>query len=328
MAYYDEIKAKFSKSDEYVLYPDISKATLRLELSNICNHQCIFCLHNKMKQIRRQGEMKEELVYRLIKEYAEEGGQKIGLFMNGEPFISRNLPQYIKFCKESGIGYVFITTNGALANEENLKAVFDSGLDSIKFSINAGSRTTYQKVHGKDDFDKVFQNLKFAHEYRCKSNLNYKILASCVVTDEVLDELSAIHENIRPFVDDFVYFHAQNFSGESNREQAGLNTEFHTENAKDFVFERPIPCYYPFTHIAISYEGFLTVCNEDALNKMAMIDLNHTSMKDAWYSDKMIEVRKKHLEGQVEGIQCYNCSHGTDDEILPLNLELYQRGCL
>lgn len=248
--------------------------------------------------------------------------------MNGEPFVSKKLPEYIKFCKEKGIEYVFITTNGALANEESLKAVFDNGLDSIKFSINAGSKETYERVHGKNDFDKVFRNLKFSFEYRKQQNLNYRILSSCVVTDEVLDELPNIYENVKPYVDDFVYFHAQNFSGESNHNQAGLKTKFHTENARDFVFERPIPCYYPFTHIAVSYEGFLTVCNEDALNKMAIIDLNHTKMKDAWYSDEMVEIRKKHLNKRVESIQCHNCSRGTQDKILPLNQGLYQQGCL
>lgn len=76
MSYYDDIKSKFKNTEEYSLYPSFSKATLRLELSNICNHNCIFCLHNHMKLVRKQGEMEEKLVYRLIAEFSEEGGKK------------------------------------------------------------------------------------------------------------------------------------------------------------------------------------------------------------------------------------------------------------
>ena len=93
------------------------------------------------------------------------------------------------------------------------------------------------------------------------------------------------------------------------------------------MFERPIPCYYPFTHIAISFEGFLTVCNEDALNKMAVLDINNMTLKDAWYSQEMKEIRKKHLQKNVNDLQCYNCSNGTNIDIPALNEQLFQQ-CL
>ena len=46
-----------------------------------------------------------------------------------------------------------MTSNGALATPEKIRAVIDAGLDSIKFSINAPERKMYAFIHGKDDFD-------------------------------------------------------------------------------------------------------------------------------------------------------------------------------
>lgn len=330
MAYYDDIKAKFENEDKYSLYPSFGDATLRVELSNICNHECIFCLHNKMKTIRKQGEIDSELFYRIVKECAQEGVKKAGLFMNGEPFVTRKLPEYIKYCKSTGIEYVFITTNGALVTKESFREVVNAGLDSIKFSVNAGTRESYKKVHGRDDFDKVMDIIRYAYEYRKESGLEYRILSSCVVTDDVVSEMESLKSLLEPYVDDFVFFHAMRFSGESELSQAGLNTKFEGlgDGAKDFVFEKPIPCYYPFTHINISYEGFLTLCNEDALNKNAIADLNTCSVKEAWYGNKMVEIRRKHLEKKIDGIQCFNCRYDQELDIAPLDLDLYERSCI
>lgn len=126
---------------------DYSNVELRLELSNICNHKCLFCpnyLHN-----RRPCSMDKELAYRIIKECAQLGVEKIGLFMNGEPFVTDNLHEYISFAKHCGIEYVYITTIGFLASINKMKKCIDAGLDSIKISINAGNSNPYQIVHGK-----------------------------------------------------------------------------------------------------------------------------------------------------------------------------------
>ena len=42
----------------------------------------------------------------------------------------------------------------------------DAGLDSIKFSINAGSRATYALIHGKDDFERVSEHLAWISDWR------------------------------------------------------------------------------------------------------------------------------------------------------------------
>ena len=47
-----------------------------------------------------------------------------------------------------------------------MKIAIDNGLDSIKFSIHGGTKDTYKKIHGKDDFDRVIKNLIWVDEYR------------------------------------------------------------------------------------------------------------------------------------------------------------------
>ncbi|RAZ93288.1 radical SAM protein, partial [Klebsiella oxytoca] len=77
--------------------------------------------------------------------------------------------------KDIGYTYVYLTSNGALATPERIRAVVDAGLDSIKFSINAPERKLYEFIHGQDDFDKVFDHLVYLNQYRKESGRNFKI---------------------------------------------------------------------------------------------------------------------------------------------------------
>lgn len=205
MTYINNIKNKWNHNQlENDLKPQLGEGVeLRLELSNICNHACLFCPHRKMKRERR--EMDEVLVKNLMQQGSEVGIKKIGLFIYGEPFASKQLPEYIAFAKLLGYEYVYITTNGALATEERLKAVIDAGVDSIKFSINGGSRESYQLVHQRDDYDKVLKHLKYAYNYRRENGNQFKILSSCVVTKYMGSEIEKHQQNIQPYVDELVF---------------------------------------------------------------------------------------------------------------------------
>ncbi|MDR2440199.1 MAG: radical SAM protein, partial [Planctomycetaceae bacterium] len=140
---------------------------LMLELTNICNHRCIFCSNSKMT--RPRGIIKTSLALRLLSEAAEFGVKELSLVATGEPFAFPDIADVIKAAKQFGYTYIYVTTNGGVASEEKLRSVIDAGLDSIKFSFNAGTRETYYKIHGQDNFDKVMQRIKFVVDYRRKT---------------------------------------------------------------------------------------------------------------------------------------------------------------
>lgn len=244
--------------------------------------------------------------------------------MNGEPFVSKNLSKYIKYAKEIGYKYVFITTNGALADFDSIKDVMDSGLDSIKFSINGGSRETYKKIHGCDDYDKVIENLKFAYEYKRKKGLNIKILSSFVVTKYTKDEIDMHYNNIKPYIDDVVFFYAASFAGQMKEEIEGLRVEIDNIKVPKYKKKNKLPCPELFRTICITAEGYLTLCCSEALNYLVVEDINNMTLSEAWHSERMKKIRQKHLQGDIEGILCYNCMYEEDQEYKPINQELFE----
>lgn len=77
-----------------------------VELTNICNHRCVFCGYKNMG--RKKCNCDEELTKRIIKEAYDNGTREIGFYMIGEPFLAHNLSDFIQYAKELGFTYIYI----------------------------------------------------------------------------------------------------------------------------------------------------------------------------------------------------------------------------
>ena len=63
---------------------------------------------------RKIGRLDLQTFENFLKQAIPLGLEEVGLNTTGEPFLMRNLNDYIKKSKEYGAKYVFITTNGGL----------------------------------------------------------------------------------------------------------------------------------------------------------------------------------------------------------------------
>jgi organic radical activating enzyme len=256
---------------------------------------------------RPHGRMDAALVRRLIAEAYELGTREIAFYAGSEPFMSPNLEENIKLAKELGYTYIFITTNGSIATEERLKACVDNGLDSIKFSINGGDRETYKRIHGKDHFDRVIANVKFVSEYRKTANRKLYMGVSFVMIDHEAGSNAGTKEHLKelvdPYVDEIIFYEANMSHGQ----MFGLAP-----------MEIEPPCPLPFERLHISSEGYLRMCCSDYQNYLSLVDLNTTNLHDAWYSDIYKGMRRRHLDGKLEGTLCHNCLHNTNEPMEPI----------
>lgn len=289
-----------------------------IDITNACNHSCIFCSNSKITDRRN---MEPEMVLRLIKECAENGTEDIGLFATGEPFICKDLDRYVAYAKEVGIKYVFITTNGALATPQRAKPVLDAGLDSVKFSVNAGTRESYKEVHGKDDFDKVIEHIKWFHQYRQESGLKYGIYFSMVPTRIAEREWPILQKILGPYTDDEHLRGCSNQGGnmyENNeREHVEKNNLLGSLNKDQFCGK----CPDPFFRCTITPQGYLTPCVVDYQNYLCVADLRKSSLKDAWTNEALVNLRKRHIAKDLKGTICYNCLHNCNEPVKPINEE-------
>lgn len=290
---------KADRSELYSLEPPFPYTNFLLELSNACNHQCIFCAHRKMK--RKVGKMKPEMVESALRQAYALGTREVGFYATGEPFLVPELPDYIKLAKDIGYEYTYLTSNGSLATPERIRQVIDAGLDSIKFSINAPEPKLYEFIHGFDHFDTVLEHLKYLNQYREESGRNYKIYVTGILTrytEHLRDEYFNVFKGL---ADQIVFKDVYN--------QGGYVPEI------DYLFrcthdkEVTRRCNLPFDAICVTCEGYLSVENADFENMLIVGDLNKVSLKEAWYGPKMKELRQKFLDDNLAGTLCDGCVH-------------------
>ena len=129
---------------DYSEIPEFPTKNLLIEVTNHCNNKCLFCANRKMT--RKKSFINKKTLAKVLKECYNLGSTEVGFYATGEPLLNKNLEEYVELAKKIGYNYVYITTNGILANKDRIDQLFKNGLDSIKFSINAIEKHKYKCI--------------------------------------------------------------------------------------------------------------------------------------------------------------------------------------
>ena len=299
---------KADRNELYTLEPPFPTTNFLLELSNACNHACLFCAHQKMR--RKVGKMAPEMVESALRQAYELGAREVGMYATGEPFIVPELAEYVKLAKDIGYTYVYLTSNGSLATPERIRAVVDAGVDSVKFSINAPERKLYEFIHGRDDFDTVMEHLKYLNQYRKESGRDFKIYITGILTRYTEHTRDDYFKVFGGLADQIVFKDVYN--------QGGYMPEIDWQLKCTHDKEQTRRCNLPFDALCVTCEGYLSVENADFENMLIVADLNKVSLKEGWYGDKMKDIRRMFLEDCLEGTLCHGCVHHCQSPAKPL----------
>lgn len=138
---------------------------VQVDITNICNLGCTMC------PVHYAGIEKTHIDYEIFKKIMDnlDGVKEIDLVGLGEPLCYPRIIDAIKYCKSKGM-VVKITSNGLLLNNDDLiKKLILSGLDSISFSIESISDANPDKVAHRDS--RVLSNIE--RLIKLKEDTNY-----------------------------------------------------------------------------------------------------------------------------------------------------------
>lgn len=229
---FDGHKLFYQFETAYKLLSDQPVNPLYVEYSPVgnCNHRCLFCAYDYMGYKHRR--LETEAAVRSIKQFADLGTRAMLFAGEGEPLIHPDFSKMIETCYENNVDSG-VYSNGAMLTEKKAAELLDK-LTFMRVSFNAGTKENYHRIHGRDDFDLVVKNLKYAVELKHKKGLKADIGLQFVVIPEnlhtVVDmaklgrEIGADYLAIKPFV--------QHSSQEYNFEQ-----NFKLEEIEDILEE-------------------------------------------------------------------------------------------
>lgn len=277
--------------------------TVVIENTNICNSRCLMCPHSVMK--RKQGVMKENVFKKVVDECARMGVEKVNIHNFGEPLVDKNFVTKVKYAKSKGIPQVGTSTNASLLTKSISREIISSGLDGINFSLDAYSKTVYEKIRVGLPYERVMKNVKEFIEIRNKMNKKKPfIVVDFIVTELNREEIKIFFNEWKNIVDrvNITTLHTWGglFKGKAGKEK------FHFLNPK---LKRE-PCRFLWTDMIVNWNGRVSACCQDYEAKMMVGNAATQSLKDIWQGKVLNELRKKHLSGQMNNIPlCSKCDY-------------------
>jgi MoaA/NifB/PqqE/SkfB family radical SAM enzyme len=287
--------------------------SVKIELTGKCNYRCGFCALRMREE--SSGSINFELFKRLVGEMKEAGVEELGLFFLGESFTDSKL--LIEACEYSKryFPYVFLTTNGSLANPRLVHRLIVAGLDSLKFSINASDPEQFEEVMGvkKSLFWQSLNNLKQARgirDFLRKEGYDCGLYASSIRYDgeqqKRMEDL--LDKHVRPFVDEHYWLPLYSMGAFATQREEELGFKPIAGNQGRLgALRDPLPCWSAFTEGHITSKGKLSACCFDASGEWEMADLNKVSFMEGWNSEKFKTLRQAHIKKDVKNTVCEKC---------------------
>jgi MoaA/NifB/PqqE/SkfB family radical SAM enzyme len=172
-------------------------------LSKFCNVNCVFCF-GIFQNLKREYIQRDALL-KSIKEAGECGVKSIAFVGDGEPTLNPNLYDALKTGKNGNISMAISTSGVALDTDEKREVVLDC-CDWARFSISAGDREGYKKIHRVDKFDIVVENMKKIvalrdkKGYKCDIGLQSVFIPGLMNDDTIKEAKLAVELGVDYFV--------------------------------------------------------------------------------------------------------------------------------
>ena len=276
-----------------------SPVQLDIELNGGCNMKCPFCLHGYGDK-RPNTLIPIERYKKLIDEAVAFGIRGLKLNYINEPMLRKDLEQCIDYAKSAGILNVYMVTNGTLLNAKRRDSMLSCGITKIFISVDATTSETYNKQRLSGKFDMVVKNILDFIEERNKRKLKYPLVRVSFLRNSI-----NIHEekDFQKFWEDKADMIAFQKMNDLPDLDSGLTI-------KDQVKETE-GCTFPFKQLVVDHQGDILPCCKMGGKKLALGNIENMTLKSAWNSDKMKNLKLMHKENRWrENPICKRCING------------------
>lgn len=210
----------------------------------------------------------------------------------GDPLLDKSMPMRIKALSRKGIPSYF-SCNPANINIDDTVKMFESGLDYIKYSIEAVDDLQHKKIRGEasnfsESYKKIVELLDIKKKKGCKTTI--------VITMLDLNKPDQGGEFLRlkktfEGMDIYAYLKSQDQKWYQKKIQATKSihwTEF---------------CQFPWSSMTIKSNGEAVECVEDFNNEIILGDTRKESLGEIWNGERYRKFRQDHFD-HTPGIKC------------------------
>ena len=277
-----------------------------------CNASCVFCPHQKTAlKIPAKRKMDRKLFEKIVDELIDGPVMRISPYLMNEPMLDSELPQHIAYItkRKKRDQFTKINSNGGLLNEKMGRALLDSGLDRLNFSVHGIEREAYESAMVGLKLERVLANIDRFLELKREGGYQLpRVRIAMLVTQALRPQLPEIRE----------YWGARDIKINLNNLE---NRGNHQAIQADEIAVRPLEnfawCKRMFEQIYLLHDGRLVLCCADWEQGAVMGDASKQTISEIWNGSRYQEFRRRFLAGEVKGMLCDGCTKdavGGDDE--------------
>ena len=294
--------------------------TLDIEPNNWCNFRCDHC------QVTHWDKPKAQLDLNRFTEITKLFPNLLSVKVQGmgEPFLNKSMLDLLEYLDKKGIVTNTIS-NGSVLTEKLIARLSKLKHMSIGFSLDGGTKGTFEGIRIRGNFDKVTDNVKRLVDASPNLDTKFWVVVSkenyheCEEIVHLADRLGVPEVTFQTFITNWGKEDMEEII--SDKTISGSDLDTHISNAKDVGEERTIqvnhykgndftaekPCKWPWTSMMIDSTGSVIPCcviaDAETLNFGNVFE---QKIDKIWNSKEYKEFRRQHKDGDIPEI-CKAC---------------------
>jgi MoaA/NifB/PqqE/SkfB family radical SAM enzyme len=231
---------------------------------------------------RPEGEMSDDLFYKIVGETMEMGVEIVTPFLNGEPFLFTRLFEWLDYLRERNIKFT-LYTNASVLNKEKADRInsYDNCVDLI-FSMHGYDAESYNSQ----------TNLSYE---KVKSNVEYFISIAKIPFQIYMLNTSVNEQGIEKFMETW----------KGNRLFIAKYTNWAGMRPSSMQGEKG-PCDRILSEMTVYWDGRVNLCCMDSDAGVILGDLNKQTVREVWESNQWM--RDKHKNYDFDLPLCRYCN--------------------
>lgn len=269
---------------------------LLIEPTSVCNIRCVMCFQadsSFSKNKSMMGFMDLNLFKKIISEAKKNDCNAVTLASRGEPTLHKQFTELCNILKKANFLDLKLNTNATVLDEKKIHAILSTNFSEVIFSVDAGTKETYEKIRVLGKFEKVVNNIKLFNEIRLKyypnSCTTTRISGVKVSTDQDLEQMSRFWSK---YVDEVSIKEASpRWDTYNNKKNNEIN-----------------PCLNLWYRMYVWYDGAVNPCDFDYKSFLKMGNVTEDRISDIWKNKFYKNLRNDHLsKNRKKHTPCDRC---------------------
>lgn len=304
--------------------------TIFVEPTNVCNFKCNYCPESFADYGERAGGLFRLGVPdfgRICDQILELGRLKtLNLYMMGEPFVNKNLPDLIAMAKRKDVAdRVDVTSNGTLIDAAMAERVVASKLDYLRISIYGATQERMTSVTAsKVPLDRVVANVRRVRELRDQGGAKTPFVYVKMIDAGDPVENRRFLDLFDGVCDEAAIEPVMNWNDPEGGNLSGLGRDELLQG--QYFSRRKEVCPFPFYTLVIHSDLRVSVCCVDWAKLTTVGNLKEQTLAEVWRGEALHEFRMAHLRRERQTIEaCRNCTylHTAPDNLDALSPEAF-----